>query len=175
MTEVWLPVHGFEGQYDISNYGRCRGVDREVSRSWGNVPWGELVLQGRFHTTGYIRYSLSQNGSVIDKYAHRLVAQSFLPNPKNLPYVNHKNGRKWDNHVDNLEWVSAKDNSKHAIDMGLVQVPRYIVYKDGLVVYDGLLMRELVAMGYQQPAISRCLSGKLNKHKGCTFSIKEIQ
>lgn len=76
-------------------------------------------LSPAMDSKGYLRYGLSINKQLVTKKAHRLVAQAFIPNPLNKPCVNHKNGIKSDNRVENLEWVTFKENTTHAIKNGL--------------------------------------------------------
>lgn len=139
--------------------------------------WTGGILVPREHDRGYYRVNLSIGGEVIDKYIHRLVAEAFIDNPENRDYVNHKDGDKQNNHWMNLEWATPKENTEHALDTGLAKRD-YLVVRDkqGAVVHEGITVAELVLLGFQQPAISRCLSGKLHSHKSCTFEIlKEIQ
>lgn len=72
-----------------------------------------------FLASGYLQIGLCKNGEVIKKLIHRLVAETFIPNPKNLPEVNHKDGDKKNNILSNLEWVSKLENEEHAYDTGL--------------------------------------------------------
>lgn len=83
------------------------------------------ILQGSIGESGYKYYRLSKNNTKQMFYAHRLVAQYFLDNPNNLPIVNHKDGNKLNNNVDNLEWVTEKENILHGIKTGLK------IYKKG--------------------------------------------
>jgi hypothetical protein len=92
--------------YKVDVLGNVYGLD------------GRILKAGK-DKKGYLRVVLSIDNKLCTKKAHRLVAQTFIPNPKNKPFVNHINGVKSDNRVHNLEWVTAKENTKHAIDNGL--------------------------------------------------------
>lgn len=109
-NEIWLPVPGFENEYDVSNMGRIRSHTRRV---WNYTKPGR-ILKPHAKENGYLNVALS-NDSMKQKhaYVHRLVATAFLPNPENLAEVNHKNFNKQDNRVENLEWCSSKENKAH--------------------------------------------------------------
>jgi hypothetical protein len=77
------------------------------------------VLKSTKDNKGYLRVGLTINGKLCTKKVHRLIAQTFISNTLNKPFVNHINGIKSDNRVENLEWVTAKENTKHAIENGL--------------------------------------------------------
>jgi hypothetical protein len=108
-NEVWRPVKGFEGLYEVSDYGNVRSVLR-----------GNKLKSISIHPkTGYGMLILTAG---INRYSHRLVAESFLPKPNFLnAQVNHKDGNKINNHVSNLEWVTASENIKHGFKTGLIK------------------------------------------------------
>lgn len=87
-------------------------------------------LKGKIKLNGYRVYTLSRNNIKQDFYAHRLVAEYFIPNPNNLPVVNHKDGNKLNNDVSNLEWVSYSQNIEHAHQNNLIKKERKIIYYD---------------------------------------------
>lgn len=106
MIEVWKPIKGYKQSYFISNFGRVRNKE------------GRIITQ-RYNRNGYLRVILSLNGETRRLMTHRLVASHFKRNPDKLPIVNHIDGRKDNNHVKNLEWVTQSDNIKHAWRTGL--------------------------------------------------------
>jgi hypothetical protein len=103
--EHWKPVRGFEGLYMVSQLG---GVYSTRNRRHLNPT-----------KTGYATVTLCKNGKSTSRTVHRLVAEAFLPNPGNLPIVNHKDGNKQNNRLENLEWCTQKANVAHAIKMGV--------------------------------------------------------
>ena len=105
IEEIWRPVVGYEGLYEVSNIGRVRSLDRFYYR----LHKGK-VLSPTKDRYGYLTVTLNCNGKSKTIKIHRLVAQAFLPNPDNLPQVNHKDEDKTNNNVDNLEWCTAKYN-----------------------------------------------------------------
>lgn len=116
--EKWMPVKGFEGYYIISNYGVLMSLDRAITRSDGMVlNCKGKALNPSITKDGYLRTMLSKPGKSKSYLIHRLVAESFIPNPKNKRTVNHKNGIKSDNKAINLEWATDRENIKHSFDV----------------------------------------------------------
>lgn len=123
-TEVWLDIKGYEGYYQISNLGRVRSLDREIKVSDTRYRQPRRVVRrGRIlkHTrSGSDRQLvfLQREGIATNVAIHRLVALHFIPNPENLPVVNHINHDHHDNRSTNLEWCTQSHNIQHAIDAG---------------------------------------------------------
>ena len=112
--EEWRSVIGYEGIYEVSNYGRVRSVDREVKQSNGSIGhYKGKILKGEYDKKGYRRYRLSKNNKTQKKFEHQLVAQAFIPNPNNYSMINHKDEIKDNNHVSNLEWCDSKYNNNY--------------------------------------------------------------
>lgn len=118
-TEIWKDILGYEGLYQISNSGRVKSLAREVpsKNSFRHVK--ERVLKPGKRKDGYLYIDLSHNSRNKKKYVHRLVAFAFIENIDNKPQVNHINGDKSDNRIENLEWATGNENQKHAFMSGL--------------------------------------------------------
>lgn len=124
--EIWKPVVGHEGLYIVSNLGRIkalerfrRGVSKNGNEFLRRMP--ERILAPAPHTAGYLGLSLTKAGDkAVSCLIHRIVAEAFIPNPRDLPYVNHIDANKHNNAVANLEWCTATENYRHAKSLGLV-------------------------------------------------------
>ena len=111
IKEVWSPVMGYEGLYEVSNFGNVRGLTRISKDKNGNnhLQKGKFLKQSKTNN-GYLTVRLGRNGVLKPYYVHRLVATAFIANPHNLPEVNHKDENKENNLVTNLEWICHADN-----------------------------------------------------------------
>lgn len=113
--EEWKDIEGFNGFYQISSYGRVRSKGTANGVPDGN--WHERSLS-KTHD-GYLKIRLVQGGKDWTRRIHTLVAQAFIPNPNNYDTVNHINGDKTNNHIENLEWADRKQQMTHAYNHGL--------------------------------------------------------
>lgn len=160
-NEIWFPVHGFEGLYEISNFGRCKPT---VSR------YKSVEFLKTRKNRGYERVTLYKNGKRKDYFVHVLVAKAFIPNPNNKPQVNHIDGDKANNHTSNLEWVTQSENQIHAkmngLDPSTLNNPRQSTSVD-MFSLDGGFIKTFPSISeverqlhINQGNISKCCAGK---------------
>ena len=109
--EIWMPINGYEGLYEVSNFGRIKSLRKNIILSLNNN--GE-----------YSRVNLSKDTKQKNKLVHILVAEAFISNPENKKFINHKKGNKKDNRATELEWMTQVENNKHSYDTGLARVNR---------------------------------------------------
>jgi len=117
--EIWKDVVGFEGMYEVSNFGNIKSCERITIRVFKNhqsrLPVKEKILSPIFNKkNGYLRVSLSAKLYQV----HTIVAEAFLPNPEDKPTVNHIDLNKKNNSLSNLEWATRSEQTKHAYKMG---------------------------------------------------------
>ena len=112
--EKWKDVKGWEGIYQISNHGRLKSFKKQKTG---------YILSNKNRTGTYLSVVLCKKGMKSEATRiHRLVAEAFIPNPENKPEVNHKDLNKQKDHVDNLEWMTTKENYDHAVENGVDMV-----------------------------------------------------
>lgn len=116
--EIWKDIIGFEGWYEISNFGRIKAKERIVLFLYNGKQkkrkFKENIVNGYKDHYGYHVCTLSKSGEVTYLKIHRLIAIAFIPNPGNKPHINHKNGIKHDNRIENLEWCTNHENALHS-------------------------------------------------------------
>lgn len=180
MTEIWKDVSEFEGLYEVSNLGRVRSIDRIIVRRNGILlPLrGKILLQYEKYgnsTIPRLQVNLSKEGKCYSKTVSRLVAKAFIPNPDNLPQVNHKDENPANNCVDNLEWCTGAynhnygtRNERHAqklkkqVDMFTLKhefIKRYNSIKEAAEDIDG-----------DPSAITKVCKGKNQNYKNYIFT-----
>ena len=188
--EEFRDIKGYEGKYQISNFGRVKSL----KDSHGG--YRERILNPIEHSQGYLTVILYKNGKIKNYKIHRLVAEVFIPNPNNYPCVNHKDENPSNNCVDNLEWC----NHKYNINYGTCQHRRVAntdykevsrkraekllnrkdqsktvlqFTKDNEFVREWVSTKECGRNDYDHSAVAACCRGKLKSHKGFIWKYKE--
>ena len=170
-NEIWKDINGYEGLYQISNFGIVKSVDRISKHSNGDLTLKGKILKKNKNSKGYLYLSLCKNGKYRQYLIHRLVAEHFIPNPDNKPYIDHINTDRSDNRVENLRWVTHKENINNplTIDKKSKKLNKPIIQfsRNGEFIrkWDSALdaQREL---GIKQSNICSCCKGKLKTTGG---------
>lgn len=179
-NEIWKPIHGYEGLYEASNFGRIKSLERMVEKMYKGRSRKYLHKERVLTPTivnGYYHVTLCKNDGLKNHQKfllHRLVASSFYDNPLKKPQINHKNGIKTDNYIDNLEWATHGENIRHAVNTGLKIAPRGVNSTCSIPIsqftLNGIFVRHWAGasevqreLGYFQSNISHCVRG-LKKH-----------
>ena len=166
-NEVWKDIKGYEGHYQVSDKGRVKSV------KFGK----ERILKPVRDTKGYLAVQLCKNGEIKRCFVHRLVAQTFIQNPNNLPHINHKDEDKTNNSVQNLEWCDSKYNNNYGTHN------QRVAEKRSKPVLQYTLDCEFVKewksqsdvernLGYSQRNISACCRGKYKSLYGYVWKYK---
>ena len=173
--ENWKPVVGYESRYEVSDKGRVKSLAKRTGNYFRDA---SVILKPNNLKSGYKQVCLyDENGGKTFPYIHRLVALAFIENPESKPEVNHKNGNKGDNSVENLEWVNASENQKHAYKhlgkkahghpIGWVSVRRKLTDEQVESIRKDTRSQSAIAKDYGvcQRTISNIKTGKLYKTK----------
>ena len=170
--EIWKPVVGFEGRYEVSNLGNIRSLNYHRKK-------GLTKILSQFPDKGgYMRVRFCEHGRMFTAKVHRVVAESFLPNPEGKREVNHIDGNTKNNALSNLEWVTPSENMRHAYQRGAVKLPRVFPVEQidlaGNVVREWSSARQAgLELGFDPSVITKCCKGKLNKTHGFMWRYAE--
>lgn len=177
--EEWKDIKGYEGLYQISNKGRVKSLAKEIITNNGysvcTKKYGEKILKPQHNQKGYQQIGLHCDGKTSRKMIHRLVAEAFIPNPYNLPQVNHKDECKDNNVVENLEYCTNDYNHnygtgiKRAADKnrnGKLSKKVYQYTLDGELVKVWESTQECFRHGFNRGNICRCCR---NEYGGKTY------
>ena len=176
--EIWKDIPGYEGLYKISNYGRVKSLKRYRPNGSKSQLVPEKIKKGTDNRCGYLVVTLSKSSKTKKNYIHRLVGIAFLPNPFNLPEINHKDEDKSNNKIDNLEWCSSLYNTNYGT--GIIR-GRKKREENGFMrkidMYDlkgNLLKQYLCGKDIEKDGISRraaylACENKARSYKGCVF------
>lgn len=157
-TEIWKPVKGYEGLYEISNFGRVKSLGNDKSRK-------EKILKPIKDKGGYLYVGLCRDGKGKWFKVHRLVAEAFLPNPEGFEQVNHKDENKSNNCSSNIEWCSHKYNSNYgtrtkrqaAALSKAVEASKFPDFSEICLRFSSTM--EAKRNGYDSGSVSKCCRG----------------
>ena len=159
MTEIWKDIKGYEGLYQVSNLGRVKSLDRIVHCKNGTIKFCKGMILHTFKNN-YLFVRLSKDSTYKTKYIHKLVAQAFIPNPDDLPEINHKDENKLNNDINNLEWCTIAYNNAYGTrtERTRKRVYQLDLNKNIIKLWDGIgiASRELDIPSQQ---ISQCCNG----------------
>lgn len=177
INEIWRPIKGYEGLYEVSNLGRIKSLKRLVKKWDGYRTVTEKILTPKTNNRGYLRITLCKDGITKTFSPHRLVAEAFLDNPDNLPCVNHKDENPLNNVVSNLEWCTYSYNNSYGNRNNRIALSKskpVLQYTlDGQFVKEWTSTMECGRNGFQQSSVASCCRGERNKHKNYIWKYKE--
>lgn len=166
--EEWRLLKGYEWKYEVSNLGRVRSLNY---RKTGKTQ----IMKQTEVADGYFAVRLKKTGSTKLFRVHRLVAETFIPNPNNYKLVNHKDENKKNNCVSNLEWCTAKYNICYGSNLEKKQKKTYQYDKKFNLIRVWKSTMEAHKNGYNNSNICRCCNKKRKTHKGYIWSYEPIK
>lgn len=184
MKEIWKDISNFEGIYQVSNKGRVKRLaHRDIYKRYDtskicvrNVK--EKILKPAI-SSDYLEVNLFAKGMSIYKHIHRLVAETFIPNPSSFPQVNHIDGDKFNNCAENLEWCTCAENVHHSMKCGLRKNPEKGVYRGPVRLFCFETQKEYKSIKEASNALNisyHYLSDCIYKNKSCHgYNFKRIE
>lgn len=163
MIELWKPIIDFPG-YEVSNLGRVKSLEKWIENNGGKQHCNErlLVIDINKHRRNYCQVHLRKDGKTFTKKVHQLVAEAFVPNPNDLPQINHKDCNPLNNTVDNLEWCDQQYNNDYSVSKKVYQYD-----KDGTFINSFVsTVKAANSVGADASNISRCCNGIIKTVKG---------
>ena len=170
-NEIWLPIKGFEGSYEVSNLGRVKSVERKIFRDNRYQPIRERILSQKLSKKGYMIVGLRLNAKSKFKYVHRLVGETFLERPDYECEINHIDENKTNNVLSNLEWCTHLANINHGTGRerhaAAIRIPVSCYTLEGeLVRHYGSITEAGKDLGVLKTSVWAALSGKSKTCKG---------
>jgi hypothetical protein len=162
------PIKGFEGLYEISDKGEVITLKKELPTPTTKYILKERKSKGYKNQQGYLVFDFRRRGGKC-VLVHRLVAEAFIPNPNNYPQINHKDGNKQNNNVDNLEWCNNSVNQLHAFKNNLNK--GNFEHHNSKLTYDEVIY---IKNNYQKGVFGFGIRSLANKFNVCDSTIKQI-
>lgn len=162
--EIWMDIEGYEGLYKVSNFGRVKRL--------ANGDLSEILIS-HFIKCGYYTVILRKNKIQKHKQLHRLIAGAFIPNPDNLPYINHKDENKLNNSIENLEWCTPRYNSTYGSLPAKYKewsTPVYLYTDNNVLINKYLSIKEAIKKsGYSYTKIRNDIQQRTKRHRKGVF------
>lgn len=184
-AEIWSPVKNRENEYQVSSLGRMKSLAR---KSCDGQSIKEKIMKQADNGQGYLFIRMWKNAKSTHILVHRLVAQNFVMNPHNKPYVNHKNGIKNDNRAENLEWCTKSENALHSFRVlgnkswsigrsGHLRSDSRVIHQFNangeFIQSHESIKRANISTGVHQANIDKCINGKRKTAGGFIWKLKK--
>jgi len=177
--EIWKDIVGYEGHYQVSSLGRIKSLRRPypASKFLKNRMTKEIILKNKISYDGYEVCAISKNGQRFESRVHRIVAFAFLEKVEGKNEINHKDGNKLNNSIDNLEWCDRGENVRHSFEKGLNKP--HIGEKHGMAklfidlrtgIFYGCMADAARAKNMTRHQLKNRLAGKLPNETGITYA-----
>lgn len=169
--EVWKDVVGYEGNYLVSNLGRIKTVLHIVTYKGRSYISKERIMSLQYDAYGYLQVRLSKDAVKKTQKVHRIVAIAFIPNPNNLPEINHKDEIKTNNRVGNLEWCDRKYNMQYGVNTHWHRMPVAQYSLDGVFIKQYSSIKQAsIETGICDTSIGKCATKRVVDKKRGTIA-----